>query len=66
MRTNDPVFLSALLVRLAEEGVEAMVFDAHASSLFPGVLDTLGTRVMVDPDVAAKAKRILADVEAGR
>lgn len=61
--TDDPVFLSALLARLAEAGVEAMVFDAHASSLFPGVMAGLGRRVMVDAGCAIKAKHVLAEVE---
>lgn len=63
VRTDDPVFLSVLLARLADAGVEALVFDAHAASLFPGVMDTLGRRIMVDAGVAAKARSILAEVE---
>ena len=64
VRTGDPVFLSALLAALADAGVEAVVFDDHTSSVFPGVMDTLGRRVMIDSDVATKARSILAAVEA--
>lgn len=64
IRTSDPVFLSALLADLANAGVEALVFDAHTSSVFPGVMDAVGQRVMVDGDVLEKARRVLAGMEA--
>lgn len=61
--TDDPVFLSALLARLADAGIDVMVFDSHASSLFPGVMASLSHRVMVDAGVVIKAKHVLAEVE---
>lgn len=62
-RTDDPVFLSALLSALAHADIEAVVFDSHTSSVFPGVLDTVGQRVMVAADVLPKAEHILARLE---
>jgi hypothetical protein len=66
IRTDDPVFLSALLAALEGAGIEALVFDDHTSSVFPGVMDTLGRRVMVESACAPKARRILAQVAEAR
>ena len=62
-RTGDPVLLSALLARLAEAGIEPVVFDGHTSSVFPGLMDAVGRRVMVDEADLARARRVLAEME---
>lgn len=59
IRTSDPVLVSALMAALADAGVYAVVFDDHTSSVFPGVMDAVGRRVMVDGDDAPRARRIL-------
>jgi len=63
IRTDDPVFLSALLAGLADVGIEAFVFDGHTSSVFPGIMDAVGRRVMVDSDDEPRARRVLASLE---
>lgn len=62
VHTDDPVFLSALMAALNDAGIDAVVFDAHAAGMFPGVMDALSRRVMVDADVMPRAQCILRDV----
>ncbi len=61
IRTEDPVLLSWLEARLAAEGIAAVVFDVHTSSAFPGVLDAVFRRVMVDDAELHRARSILAE-----
>ena len=60
-RTHDPVRLSYLQAILAEAGVAFVVFDAAASTTWPGAIPS---RLMVDPKDAWMAKSALADAEA--
>lgn len=61
-RTNDPVLLSWLCSRLAEENVEAIVFDAHAS-VMEGSISAIQRRVMVDERDLYRARRVLDEAE---
>ena len=57
-RIDNMVKLSWLTARLREEGIEAVVFDAHTSGLYAGLLDTVQCRVMVDEADAPRARAI--------
>ncbi len=59
IKTDDPVFLSWLMARLDDAGIEAWVFDAHVGSLFEGALMAVRRRVMVAADDLPRARRIL-------
>lgn len=59
LRTNDPVRLSWLTTLLAAEGVEAVILDMH-TSLVEGSIGAIQQRLMVDDEVAGRARRILA------
>ena len=61
-RTNDPVLLSWLLAQLSDEGIEAIVLDAHAS-VMEGSISAIQRRVMVIDDDLAVARSILAEAE---
>lgn len=59
MRTNDPVLITWLEAYLADAGVEAIVFDTHAS-IIEGSINAIQRRVMVSRDDAPRARRLLA------
>jgi hypothetical protein len=59
LRTNDPVRLSWLIALLAAEGVEAVILDTH-TSMVEGSIGAIQQRLMVENDVADRARRILA------
>ena len=61
-RTNDPVLISWLVAHLADEGVEAIVLDAHTSVL-EGSISAIQRRVMVIEEDLAIAKSVLAEAE---
>lgn len=61
IRTDDPVLLSWLRARLDEEGIEALVFDGHTSSVYPGLMDAVAKRVMVGEDDETRARAIVAE-----
>ena len=61
IRTDDPVLLSWLQARLAEIGIEAVVFDGHTSSAYGGALDTVCSRLMVAEDDHSRALRVVAE-----
>jgi len=67
LRTDDPVFISWLTARLAEEGIEVVVFDSHTSNIYGGALDTLTRRVMVAEEngVADRVSFRAADIALG-
>lgn len=65
VRTDNPVFLSWLLARLQGEQIEAVVFDAHTSSAYGGVLEAVRARVMVDEDDLTRARRLLDEAPSG-
>ncbi|MGB0748214.1 MAG: putative signal transducing protein [Magnetospiraceae bacterium] len=58
IRSNDPVFLSWITHRLADEGIGALVLDTHAS-IMEGSLGVLPRRVMVAEDDLSRATWIL-------
>lgn len=60
VRTADPVFLSWLLHRLGEQGIEAEVFGNHTAGAYPGI-EGLESRVMVAEDDHQAAELILAE-----
>ncbi len=61
-RTNDPVLLSWLCSRLAEENVEAIVLDTHAS-VMEGSISAIQRRVMVDERDLYRARLVLDEAE---
>lgn len=63
LRSNDPVLISWLQARLAEEGIESLVFDTHVSIL-EGSISAIPRRLMVIDDDHPRAKRIVAAAEA--
>ena len=62
VRTNDPVRLSWLTARLAEENIDAVVLDTHAS-VVEGSISAIQRRVMVDERDLVRARRVLAEAE---
>jgi len=62
IRTNDPVLLSWLEVRLAEEDVAAVVLDTHMS-VMEGSISAIQRRVMVERRDLYRARRIVAEAE---
>ncbi|MDH5749554.1 MAG: DUF2007 domain-containing protein [Rhodospirillales bacterium] len=62
IRTNDPVLLSWLQARLAEEGIHTIVLDAHTSVLEGSIL-AIQRRVMVAEGQIIGARRVLAEAE---
>ncbi|MFH1804317.1 MAG: DUF2007 domain-containing protein [Pseudomonadota bacterium] len=57
-RSNDPIELSWAQAVLAQEGIESLVFDYHASIL-EGSIGALPRRLMVDSDDASRARYAL-------
>ena len=62
VRTNDPVLLSWLTARLAEENIDSVVLDTH-TSVMEGSISAIPRRVMVKSRDLFLAKRILAEAE---
>jgi hypothetical protein len=62
VRTNDAVLISALIANLRASGIEAMVFDAHASIL-DGSISAVPRRIMVGDGDYVRAKDILEALE---
>jgi len=65
LRTNDPVLLASLLAFLEGQGIEAIVFDTHASIL-EGSVTAIPRRVMVIDEDEPQALDILKKLEAGK
>ena len=64
IRTNDPVFLSWIQATLAEEGIDAIIFDQYTSAV-EGSIGALPRRVMVLEEDLDRARRILDSANAG-
>lgn len=62
VRSNDPVFLSWLTARLAEERIESVVLDQHTSVL-EGSVSAIQRRVMVEDGQMHAARRLLDEAE---
>lgn len=60
LRTNNPVLISWLTAFLADQGIEAVVFDAHAS-VIEGSIAAIQRRIMVADTDLERAKRLLED-----
>ena len=60
LKTNNPVTLSFAQSLLAEAGIEAIVFDMHAS-VVDGSLGILPRRLMVADDDVPQAQRVLQE-----
>lgn len=63
LRTNDLVRLSWVTALLADQGIDAVVLDAYASSA-EGSIGALPRRLMVPDDKLEPARRILAESDA--
>ena len=59
-RTNDPVFLSWLTMRLGQEGVDTLVFDTH-TAIAEGSIGAIQRRVMVADDDLPRARLVLQE-----
>ena len=60
LRTNDAVLLSYVSALLAEEGIDALVFDTH-TSVMEGSLGVLPRRIMVAADDEYHARRVIGE-----
>jgi type III secretory pathway lipoprotein EscJ len=60
LHTTDPVRLSWIQALLADAGIEAVILDEGAGSLWG---TAIARRIMVDDADLAQAKRILAQAE---
>ena len=60
LRTTDPVRLSWLMALLAEQEIEAIVFDTH-TSILEGSIGAIPRRLLVGNDDYETARRLLAD-----
>ncbi|OSQ38377.1 DUF2007 domain-containing protein [Thalassospira mesophila] len=58
IRSNDPVELSWVQSVLADEGIDCLIFDFHASIL-DGSIGALPRRLMITPDDESRARYIL-------
>ena len=62
MRTNDLVLISLVEAILTSERIGYFVADGHMSAL-EGAIGMLPRRIMIETDVAPRARRLL--IEAG-
>ena len=62
LRTNDPVLLSWLSARLADENIEAVVLDTHTSAM-EGSISAIPRRVMVESRDLWRARKLLDEAE---
>ena len=62
VRTNDPVLLSWLTARMAEENINFVVLDTH-TSVMEGSISAIPRRIMVESRDLFLAKRILAEAD---
>ena len=62
--TNDPVLLSYVEVLLADQGIEAVIFDRHIS-LMEGSIGAFPRRLLVAGDAWMRAQRVLLDAGLG-
>lgn len=60
IRTNDPVLISFVESLMRDAGIGCMVADSGMSVL-EGSVGVIPRRILVDPDMAAQARRIIAD-----
>lgn len=60
LRTNDLVTISYAQALLSEQGIESVVLDAHAGTIYGGAL--IVRRVMVVNEDAERAMELVADL----
>jgi hypothetical protein len=58
LKSNDLVLISYVMHLLAENGIEAVVFDEHMSAV-EGSIGALPRRVMVENDEFERSKELL-------
>lgn len=58
IRANDPVLLSWLVSRLADEGIDAVILDVH-TSILEGSVNAIPRRLMVIDDDYSRAKYVV-------
>ena len=58
LKSNDLVLISYVIHLLAEEGIEAMVFDEYISAV-EGSIGAFPRRIMVDNDDLKRSKDLL-------
>jgi hypothetical protein len=63
LRTNNPVLISWLIALMADNGIETIVLDTHASIL-EGSAIAIPRRIMVADEDIARARRIHAEQQA--
>jgi len=62
--TNDPVLICYVEALLADQGIDAVVFDRNIS-LMEGSIGAFPRRVVVTEDAWSRARRILDDAGLG-
>ena len=60
LKTNDPILLNFAQAVLKDAGIEAVIFDTHAS-IMDGSSGFLPRRLMVGDDDIAQAQRVLKE-----
>lgn len=65
IRSEDPVLISWLEMRLRELGITIHVLDAYTASAYAGALGAVQRRVMVDEADLIRAQRLLAEACGG-
>jgi Putative prokaryotic signal transducing protein len=63
--TTDPVLLGYAQVLLADQGIEALIFDRHISAM-EGSIGAFPCRLLVRGDDWPRARRILEDADLGQ
>jgi hypothetical protein len=59
LRSDDPVLISWLEMRLNQLGIKAHVLDAYTASVYGGALGAVQRRVMIDHADLPRARRML-------
>ncbi|SOE17719.1 putative signal transducing protein [Hoeflea halophila] len=60
IRTNDPVLISFVESLMRDAGIGCMVAD-NGMSILEGSVGVIPRRILVDPAMAAQARRIVID-----
>ncbi|HYN38804.1 MAG TPA: DUF2007 domain-containing protein [Rhodospirillales bacterium] len=61
IRSENPVLISWLEMRLGEAGIKAHVLDAYTASAYGGALAAVQRRIMIDEDDLPRARRLLEE-----
>ncbi|MEM5473762.1 DUF2007 domain-containing protein [Hoeflea sp. AS60] len=60
IRTNDPVLISFVQSLMRDAGIGCMVAD-NGMSIMEGSVGIIPRRILVDPEMAGQARRIVID-----